>query len=241
MMFNLINIFAEYNYIHYNKVFQTKKFYSTHSANVPSIIPIISYLNADLEKATIIKQNKSKSGIYRWVNVINNKNYIGSSVNLGRRFKEYYNYSHISKVKRNFPIHSALLKYGYSSFKLEILEYCESNTLIKREQYYLDNLKPEYNVLKKAGSVLGFKHSEYTKKLFSITRIGRLCSETTRLKLSINNHKSIPVILTNIKTRNIIKFSSISKAAQFLNVSETTVRKFIKLNKSYKGYIIIKE
>jgi hypothetical protein len=64
-MFNLINIFAEYNYIHYNKVFQTKKFYSTHSANVPSIIPIISYLNADLEKATIIKQNKSKSGIYR--------------------------------------------------------------------------------------------------------------------------------------------------------------------------------
>jgi len=89
--------------------------------------------------------------------------------------------------------------------------------------------------------MLGFKHSEFTKKLFRITRLGRLCSETTRLKLSINNHKSIPVILTNIKTRNIIKFSSISKAAQFLDVSETTVRKFIKLNKSYKGYIIIIE
>ena len=222
-------------------MFQTKKLYSSHSVNMPPIIAIISYFNADLEKAIIIKQNKSKSGIYRWVNVINNKSYVGSSINLGRRFKEYYNYSHISKVKRNFPIHSALLKYGYSSFKLEILEYCEKSVLIKREQYYLDNLKPEYNVLKIAGSMLGFKHSEYTKKLFRTTRLSRLCSETTRLKLSINNHKSIPVILTNIKTGNILKFPSISKAAQFLNVSETTVRKFIKLNKSYKGYIIIIE
>lgn len=235
MMFNLINIFAKYY------VFYTKKFYSTHSANELSITPVISYLNADLEKATILKQNKSKSGIYWWVNVIDNKNYIGSSINLSRRFKEYYNYSHISKVRRNFPIHSALLEYGYSSFKLEILEYCEPNVLIEREQYYLDNLKPEYNVLKKAGSMLGFRHSEYTKKLFRITRLGRPCSEITRLKLSVNNHKSIPVILTNIKTGNIIKFSSISKAAQFLDVSVTSVRKFIKLDKSYKGYTIIIE
>jgi hypothetical protein len=133
------------------------------------------------------------------------------------------------------------LEYGYYSFKLEILEYCEPNVLIKREQYYLDNLKPEYNVLKKAGSMLGFRHSESTKKLFRITRLGSPCSEITRLKLSVNNHKSIPVILTNIKTRNIIKFSSIRKAAQFLDVSVTSVRKFIKLDKSYKGYTIIIE
>lgn len=48
------------------KMFQinNKKFYSSHSVNVSSIIPIISYINADLEKAIIIKQ-KSKSGIYR--------------------------------------------------------------------------------------------------------------------------------------------------------------------------------
>ena len=189
-----------------NKIFQIKKFYSSHSVNVSSVTPVISYLNADLEKITIIKQNKSKSGIYRWINVINNKNYIGSSIDLGRRFKEYYNYNHISKIRRNFPIHSALLKYSYSSFKLEILEYCDINNLLKREQYYLDNLKPEYNVLKIA-----------------------------------NNYKSIPVILTNINTGDTIKFSSKSKAAQFLNVSETTVRNSIKWNKSCKGYTIIIE
>jgi len=87
--------------------------------------------------------------------------------------------------------------------------------------------------------MLGFKHSEYTKKLFHITRLGRLFSETTKLKLSVNNHKSIPVIITNIKTGNTIKFPSKSKAAKFLGVSETTVRNYLKLNKSYKGYVIM--
>lgn len=49
-------------------------------------------------------------------------------------------------------IYFALLKYGYSSFKLEILEYCDSKVLISREQKYLDLFKPEYNILDKAGS-----------------------------------------------------------------------------------------
>lgn len=241
IMFNFLNVFAEYNYIYFkNKVFQTKKFYSAHSVNVPFITPIISYLNADLNKTTIIKQNKSKSGIYRWVNVTNNKDYVGSSINLGRRFKEYYNYNHISQVRRNVPIHSALLKYGYSSFKLEILEYCDINNLLNREQYYIDTLKPKYNVLKKAGSWLGSKHSESTKRLFSIIRLGHRPSEATRLKMIANNHKSIPIMLTNVKTGNTIKFPSISKTGQFLGVSETTVRNCIKQNKGHKGYIIIK-
>ena len=56
-------------------------------------------------------------------------------------------------------INKALLKYGYGNFSLEILEYCEPKDLISREQYYLDLIKPEYNILKIAGSRLGAKHS----------------------------------------------------------------------------------
>jgi len=37
------------------------------------------------------------------------------------------------------------------------------NLLIEREQYYLDNLKPEYNILKIANSRLGSKQSEQLK------------------------------------------------------------------------------
>ena len=56
-------------------------------------------------------------------------------------------------------IYNSILKHGYSSFSLEILEYCDGDQAISREQYFLDLLNPEYNILKKAGSRLGSKHS----------------------------------------------------------------------------------
>ena len=61
-------------------------------------------------------------------------------------------------------INKALLNNGYSVFKLEILEYCEKELLMDREQYYLDLLKLEYNILEFAYSSIGFKHSASTWK-----------------------------------------------------------------------------
>ena len=43
------------------------------------------------------------------------------------------------------------------------MEYCAPENTIEREQYYLTSLKPKYNILKVAGSLLGYKHSEETK------------------------------------------------------------------------------
>ena len=43
-------------------------------------------------------------------------------------------------------INKALKKYGYFMFKLEILEYCEPKVIVEREQYYMDEIKPEYNI-----------------------------------------------------------------------------------------------
>jgi group I intron endonuclease len=56
-----------------------------------------------------------------------------------------------------------LVKYGYASFSFEILEYCNKNDVLVREQYYLDLLKPEYNILRIAGSSLGYLHTEQAK------------------------------------------------------------------------------
>jgi group I intron endonuclease len=67
-------------------------------------------------------------------------------------------------------IYKSLIKNGYSNFKLEILEYCTLDVLIEKEQYYLDNFKPEYNILKIASSFRGFKHSELTKKAMSLRK-----------------------------------------------------------------------
>ena len=44
------------------------------------------YINADLTKKPAVKENQGK-GVYRWINNVNGNSYVGSSVNLGRRFK----------------------------------------------------------------------------------------------------------------------------------------------------------
>jgi group I intron endonuclease len=87
-----------------------------------------------------------------------------------------------------------LLKYGYSNFSLYILEYCESDVLIKREQYYIDKLKPHYNICKTAGSTFGKKHSMQTRNKLSMGNkgnknpmFGKTHSKETRLKISMAN------------------------------------------------------
>lgn len=71
-------------------------------------------------------------------------------------------------------LYKAVNKYGWNSFNLEIFEYCspDKETLLKREQYYLDTFKPYYNIHITAGSPLGFNHSEETKKILSLARLG---------------------------------------------------------------------
>jgi len=85
----------------------------------------------------------------------------------------------------------ALLKYGYSSFSLTILEFCEILDLLERENHYFKLLKPEYNILQKAGSPLGFVHSEESKALMRAAVIGRKLSKETRAKMSAAQ-KGIP-------------------------------------------------
>lgn len=90
------------------------------------------------------------------------KFYVGSSTNLSKRLALYYSLIYLTKQSKNSLILRALLKYGHSNFSLDILEYCEVNKVIEREQYYIDTLKPEYNILQIAGSSYGYKHTEET-------------------------------------------------------------------------------
>jgi group I intron endonuclease len=67
-------------------------------------------------------------------------------------------------------INKALIKYGYSNFSLDILGYCELCLVVTREQYYIDLLKPEYNILKVAGSSWGYKHTEGSRSFMRGTK-----------------------------------------------------------------------
>lgn len=129
---------------------------STKIENSYSVKPIITYFNCELEKDRILNDNKGKAAIYRWVNTINNKTYVGSTINLTVRFYKYFSIKNLTE--NSSLIHNALLKYGFSNFNLEILEYCQEGLdPTTREQFYFELLKPEYNILQVAGSSLGFK------------------------------------------------------------------------------------
>ena len=62
-------------------------------------------------------------------------------------------------------------KHGEASFMFEVLECCDKNILIKKEQQYLDAISLKYNMCPTAGN-----------------RLGTSWSATTRLKISKNRN-----------------------------------------------------
>lgn len=218
-------------------------------------VPVRVYLNPDKEKELIVNENKGRTGIYRWVHIESGKSYIGSAKNLSSRFKQYFNYNHISYPTRNMIIYKALLKYGYAGFRLEILEYCSLELLLDREQFYFDMFSPDYNILKVAGSPLGYRHSEAAKKLISIWAKNREVSEFTRdLKIKALLGKSLDkehiekmrlgnilrksVVVTNTETGENLEFASRTEAGKYLGLSRNTVKRYLLKNTPYKKYII---
>lgn len=120
------------------------------------IKPEVIYNNADTQKIEIFRDNKGKSGVYRWINNINGDTYVGSAIDLNKRLYQYYSLKlmELYLQKRKSYIFSAIIKYGYSNFTLEIIEYCDKLKVIEREQFYIDLLRPKYNLLQVAAHVL---------------------------------------------------------------------------------------
>jgi len=111
---------------------------------------------------------------------------------------------------------------------LDILEYCSPKDLINREQYYLQNLKPAYNILKTEGSLLGFKHSKATIGIIRSAKLRKKRWETTKLKIQNGNKQSQSVYVINNITGEERKFTSIRKAAIYVNKHPSYLSKCIK-------------
>nr|YP_009072319.1 GIY-YIG endonuclease [Sclerotinia borealis]AHX82984.1 GIY-YIG endonuclease [Sclerotinia borealis] len=163
------------------KVSATKPLLYPSVAKSPSngvVITLVKvYGNADNLKLDILLDNQGKSGIYMWKNLQDGQFYIGSARDLRRRLMGYFNINQLARTSNTY-ISRALLKYGYSTFSLTILEYCDLDSLIKREQHYIDTLKPEYNICRTAGSSLGRLHGELAKERVSDSKRGQLTGET---------------------------------------------------------------
>ena len=207
------------------------------------------YEDAYSMRKSIIKDNKNKSGIYKWTNKLTNDIYIGQSVDLAKRFIRYFNMSYL-KNRGTLIISRALIKYGYSNFSLEILEYCDIADLTKREQYYLDKLSPKYNILKIAGSSLGHKLTEETKAKISKSLkgiyvkeksalYGRTHTEETKALMALNKSKANNSFFVFGKTHTEETKELIRQKALGRKHSEETCF-FLKKNmmSASKGYLV---
>ena len=98
-----------------------------------------------------------KSGIYKITNSVNNKFYIGSAVYFPKRFSRHKS-DLIKNIHSNKKLQNSVNKYGLDNFKFEVLATCPKEYCIKLEQWFIDNLKPKYNLSPTAGSNLGSRY-----------------------------------------------------------------------------------
>lgn len=109
---------------------------------------------------------KKISGIYKIVNLVNGKYYIGSSKDIFTkphgRWPQHI--AHLkSKVHYNQHLQSAWNKYGKDNFDIKVLEIVEESMLLQVEQKYLNIAKSEQNKCYNLSFIAG--RPEWTKEL----------------------------------------------------------------------------
>lgn len=129
--------------------------------------------------------------IYKITNKINNKIYIGLTIQ-GSRVR-FLHHLYEARSGSIFPIHRALRKYKEENFELETLitlpEGQDKEELKRLEKFYIKDLKANnrqfgYNLTEGGDGTLGRLHSEETKEKIRQKALGRKMSEESKKRMS---------------------------------------------------------
>jgi group I intron endonuclease len=111
-------------------------------------------------------------GVYRIRHVGTGRLYIGSSVNMRRRWRE-----HRAALCRgrhhSVALQRAWNKHGPSAFAFEPLLVCAAENAVFFEQRAIDALKPRLNCAPRAGSQLGYRHTPASVGKMKAAAVGR--------------------------------------------------------------------
>ncbi len=172
-----------------------KRFNSGWSVGGSPINPndfVLYFENVKESNKKISDALRNKSGVYIFINNLTKDLYLGSSLNLSKKMTSHFFHSNSSNPTK-IVITKAMRKYKLDNFSLGILEFCKPDIIIcsDLEQKWIDHYKPKYNVLKIAGSSLGFRHTIETihklKELFkkeNHPKFGHVTSPETRKSIS---------------------------------------------------------
>lgn len=172
------------------------------------------------------------SYIYKIINDINNKIYIGKTnyTSIEKRFKEHCRDSKsISKEHR--PLYSAMNKYGIQNFHIEEIESCSPEEASEREKYWIEyygSFKNGYN------ATLGGDGKSYVDYNLVVKNYLILQNQKEVANLMGIDPKTVKLILENkkIETKNsneVIK----EKYGQGVQMLDKQTKKVIKIFNSY--------
>lgn len=113
------------------------------------------------------------SGIYQLSFSSSDKKYIGSAVDLAKRKREHKAFL-TNGNHPNVHLQRAFNKYGEAEYRFDVVLICDRGNCIMYEQTVMDSMAERlYNIAPKAGSQLGMKQSEETRKKISDGLTGR--------------------------------------------------------------------
>lgn len=131
------------------------------------------------------------ASIYKITNLINNKIYIGETIQpINHRWNQHISSSlNKNRYDYNYPIHNAIRKYGDNNFIIELIEECDDNIRFERESYYIEfydstNQINGYNLIKEGQG--GCKYS--SKEIKELWNMGLTISE---IKQKLNCSKGL--------------------------------------------------
>jgi len=181
-------------------------------------------------------------GIYRITNTINNKCYVGSSVDV---YQRGCTYKHLIKRKKlhNKHLQLSVEKYGLDNFTFELLDKCDRNISVfelhQLEQFYINRINPEYNKRTIVDTNHLLSHSEQTKDKISKS-LKESFKNGSKVINRIQEH-NIKVSLFDLNGNHIQDFPGLAHCANFINVKYQSVTFAIKSKRRrIKNYIVLR-
>lgn len=258
-----------------------KKFFTAHGAEVcinndyiifmSSLLPVSTNepkpekLYSNIHTKVVISQIRSdlykKSGIYAFINTVNRNRYIGSGVNLYRRFLD-----HLKGRSSNLRLQKAFKRHGINKFDFVVYAFAKYSVplITDMETLFMSYFPKDklYNFKYDAASMYGYKHtdesiakmkkrfldpqnhpmfekthSQESKNLISKPGVlnpmyGRKHSEST--KTLISNKLSSPVSLYDNNNTYILTFNNNVQLSEFLGCAKSTIGLYVKTGKLFK-------
>ena len=192
------------------------------------IVSVCEDLTSSIVLNKFFKDLEGSSGIYMFTWKIDPSiYYIGRAKDFQKRFKSHLN------IKLNDRFHTFANAVGWDKFEFSIVELCNLDVHLERENYYLQKYLPLLNTIFKSN--LG--KTQTFESLYELLKLKQL---DTKFE---NKHKGLPINLyEHVNGQfcdNYTTFNSINQLSKHLNISRETISIYLNTYVPYKEKLFL--